>query len=137
MKREEKAMDMRKYASGFIKPDDVRDGPRTDKIINVFISEKYNCPVLELESGDQFLVNNTNTKILNKAWGWDSDDWINQIVEFSLGHYKDWRADPPEEKETVAVRAVSPRQPAADDGGTKAVAAPRPRASDMNDDIPF
>ena len=46
-------MDMRKYSSGPIKPDDVRDGPRQEKIVNVYEHEKYGCPVLEFESGDR------------------------------------------------------------------------------------
>jgi hypothetical protein len=65
----ESKMDMRKFGSGFIKPDDVRDGPRLERIINVYESEKYGCPVLEFASGDQFSLNATNTKILSKAWG--------------------------------------------------------------------
>jgi hypothetical protein len=132
-------MDMRKYGSIFIKPDDVRDGPREERIVNVYESEKYHCPVLDLESGDQFSVNATNTRILNKAYGWESDNWLGQVIELSLGHYKDWRGDQPEEKETVVVRPISLREPSADNGGTKATrAAPRPPVRDtFGDDIPF
>jgi hypothetical protein len=60
-------MDTRKYGSGFIKPDDVRDGPREEKIIHVFESEKYSRLVLELESGDQFTLNQTNVRVLQKS----------------------------------------------------------------------
>jgi hypothetical protein len=35
-KDEEKAMDMRQYASTYIKPDNVRDGPIQTRIVNVF-----------------------------------------------------------------------------------------------------
>jgi hypothetical protein len=131
-------MDMRKFSSGFIKPDDVRDGPRQETIINIYTSEKYGCPVLEFESGDQFSLNNTNNKILMKAWGFDGDLWLSLELELSLGHYKDWNTDPPEEKETVVVRPISTRQPSSDSGGNKAVPAPRPRPrDDMSDEIPF
>ena len=60
-------MDTRKYGSGFVKPEDVRDGPRQEKIINVYISEKYDCLVLDLESGDQLSLNNTTTRVMNRA----------------------------------------------------------------------
>jgi hypothetical protein len=130
-------MDTRKYASTFIKPDDVRDGPRQERIVNVYESEKYGCPVLELDSGDQFSVNATNCKTLNKAYGWNSDDWIGQTIELSLGHYKDWRADPPEEKETVVVRAISARQPSPDNGGAKATPVVQSSRRALDDEIPF
>jgi hypothetical protein len=138
-------MDMRKFATGFIKPDDVRDGPLQDRIIGVFESEKFQRPVLELASGNQFTVNNTNCAILNKAWGWNSEDWLDQELEFTLGHYKDWRED--KECETVVVRPISPRKasapgagikPSADKGGAKAIPTPKPSvANDLNDDMPF
>jgi hypothetical protein len=128
-------MDMRKYTTGFLKPDDVRDGPRQETIVNVYESEKYSCPVLDFESGDQFLLNVTNNKILCKAWGFKSDHWRGLVLELALGHYKDWRSDPPEEKETVTVRAVSERQPSSDNGGAPIL---RPsRRNDFNDEIPF
>ena len=129
-------MDMRKFGSGFIKPDDVRDGPRLERIINVYESEKYGCPVLEFASGDQFSLNATNTKILSKAWGFESDDWIGLELELSLGHYNDWHTDPPTEKETVVVRAISTRQPSSSDGGAP-LPAPRPRREPLDDEIPF
>lgn len=100
-------MDMRQYGTGFVKPDDVRDGPRGDRIKGIHEDLKYNHAVLELESGDQFSVNATNNRILIKAWGWESEDWLGQEIEFGLGHYKDWEANPPQEKETVVVRPVS------------------------------
>ena len=143
-------MDMRKYATGFIKTDDVRDGPLQDRIVNVYESEKFQRPVLELASGNQFTVNNTNCAILNRAWGWKSQDWLDQDLEFFLGHYKDWRENPPKECETVVLRPLSPRKasasggdtkPSADNGGAKAQAGPAPPArtasDDLDDSIPF
>jgi hypothetical protein len=125
-------MDMRKYATGYIKPDDVRDGPRQERIVKVFESEKYGRPVLDLESGDQFILNEKNTRILNKAFGYESDRWPGLVIEFVLDHYKDRKSE--EEKETVTVRPISVRQPS-DNGGTKAI-QPRPRTS-LDADIPF
>jgi hypothetical protein len=139
VKQEDDIMDMRRYSSGFIKSDDVRDGPLQAHIINVFISEKYNRPVLDLDTGDQFTVNATNNRVLCKAYGPNSDDWRGHVVEFSLGHYKDWNTDPPEEKETVALKAISSREGGADNGASQRIdpaklSAPR---NDMDDEIPF
>jgi hypothetical protein len=135
--QQEDEMDMRKYGSGFIKPDDVRDRPRQERIINIYESEKYGCPVFEFESGDQFSLNATNNRILCKAWGWNSEDWLGQEIELSLGHYKDWRADPPEEKETVIAKALSAKKPSAGNGDAKPLPAPMSRRGDMDDEIPF
>src|SRR5262245_15495498 len=109
VKQEETNMDMRKFSSGFVKPDAVRDGPLQACIVNVYISDKYDRPVLELDNGDQFTVNATNNRALCKAYGYDDREWRGHTVEFSLGHYKDWNTDPPEEKETVVLKAISPR----------------------------
>jgi hypothetical protein len=131
-------MDMRKYGAGPVKPDDVRDSPRVDKIINIYEHEKFRCPVLELESGDTFNLNATNNRNLSKAWGFDSDDWLGQELELSLGYYKDWRDDPPSDKETVVVRAVSSAK--AQNGGGAVVPVPKsfpPQHDDMEDQIPF
>jgi hypothetical protein len=132
-------MDMRKYGAGFVRPEDVRDGPRQEKIVNVFISEKFKCPVLDFESGDQLSLNMTNTRAMNRAYTTESDNWLEQEVELSLGHYTDYSGQTPEEKETVLLRPVSVRQPSADNGGTKVQAVPRlpSRRDDLDDDIPF
>jgi hypothetical protein len=133
-------MDVRKYSAGPIKPDDVRDGSRVDKIINIYVHDKYKQVVLELESGDTFILNATNSKILSKAWGHESDDWLKQELEFSLAHYKDWNTDPPEEKETVRVKAISPAKEKTQNGGGAIVPVPQsfaPQRDAMDDEIPF
>ena len=66
-------MDMRQYASTYIKPDNVRTGPIQTRIIHVSESTgKYRRPVLELEIGSQFTLNEGNTNTLIKAWGYAS-----------------------------------------------------------------
>jgi hypothetical protein len=136
-------MDMREFASKYIKPDQVRDGPITTRIVSVFESEKLGRPVLELENGSQFTLNETNNNTLIKAWGYKSEDWVGQELELSLGFYKDWKTDPPVDKETVKVRAISPPKPATGNSGvpsgpalppSRAVAAPK---DDMSDEVPF
>ena len=128
-------MDMRKYGAGFVKPEDVRDGPRQEKIVNVYISEKFKCPVLDFESGDQLSLNMTNTRAMNRAYTTESDNWLEQVVELSLGHYTDNRDG--KEKETVVVRPISVRQPSPDNGGGKAITPRLPPRDDLKDDVPF
>jgi hypothetical protein len=136
-------MDMRKYTSGFIRPEDLHDGPRQERIINVYISEKHDCPVLEFESGDQLIVfsNSSNVRALARAYGFDSNDWLGHVVELSFGTYtnKDGEA-----KETVTLKPISLREGVASNVGEtpKCVIPPAPSAKrtlgdDMDDEIPF
>ena len=102
-------MDMRQFAPKYINADSVRDEPIVTRILVVLDEpDRFGRPVLELENGSQFSVNETNRKILVKAWGYESDNWRGQEIELSLGTYKDWQSDPPVDKETVKVRATSP-----------------------------
>jgi hypothetical protein len=128
-------MDMRKYGVGFVKPEDVRASPRQEKIVDVFIG-RFDCPVLGLESGDQFSLNTTNVRAMNRAYTTESDNWLNQTVKLSLGHYTDYSGKEPEEKETVVLTPVSALQPSADNGGTKASLRLSARG-DLDDEIPF
>jgi hypothetical protein len=133
-------MDMRQYASKYVKPDQVRDGPIQTRIVNVFESERTGRPVLELETGSEFTLNDGNNNTLIQAWGYNSDDWIGQEIELLLGTYKDWRADPVVDKETVKVRAISPAKATAQNGGAPPLPASKTVASrhdDMDDEIPF
>src|SRR5262249_24163829 len=126
-------MDMRKYGAGPVRPEDVRDGPRREKIADVSISEKYDCPVLHFESGDQFMLFG-NARTMCRAYTTDSNKWLDQEVELSLGHYTDNKG---EEKETVVLTPISVLQPSADNGGTKAQAALPSRRDELDDEIPF
>jgi hypothetical protein len=136
-------MDARKYASKYVKPDNVRDGPIVTRIINVFEDERYGRLTLELETGSTFGLNEGNTNTLIKAWGVETNDWIEQEIELSLGTYKDWKSDPPEDKETVKVRAISPRKTTAGNSGEQSKPALPPsrtaaaKKDDMDDSIPF
>ena len=86
-------MDMRKYSAGIIKPEDLHDGPRLEKIVDVSENEKHGCAVLQFESGDQLYCWNNYARILSKAWGYDSEYWLDQELELSLGHYTDRKTD--------------------------------------------
>jgi len=96
-------MDVGKYmAKSFIKPDDVRV-PQRERIVNVYPSARYDCLILDLESGDQLSLNPITTRVLGKAYGTESDHWRGHVIELSCGQYtKDG-----EEKDTVVVKPIS------------------------------
>jgi len=121
-------MDMTKYGSAFIRPEDTHEGPRQERIAHVYIHEKYNCPVLEFESGDKFTLNQTNTRMMNRTYGSESDNWLNHVVDLSLDHYE----SDGEQKETVKLRPISLPAPGADNGGPV-----KPKRNDLDDAIPF
>jgi hypothetical protein len=124
-------MDMRKYGAGPVRPEDVRDGPLQEKIVDVSISEKFECPALHFETGNQFLLFNANARVMNRAYTTESNNWLEQTIELSLGHYTDKNGV---EQETVVLKPVSVLQPSADNGGTKALSS---RRGDLDDEIPF
>jgi hypothetical protein len=93
--------------------------------------------VLEFESGDQLYLWTNQARILNKAWGYDSADFIGQELELSLGHYSDRKTDPPTEKETIDVKPISPRKGTASNGGAPVPALSKAKSGDPDDEIPF
>jgi hypothetical protein len=100
-------MDMRKFSAGVVRPEDL-DEPRLEKIVNVYENEKHKCAVLVFESGDELFLWNNLARVLAKAWGWNSEDYIDQEVEISRGTWLDKRDNPPTEKDCINIRAVSP-----------------------------
>jgi hypothetical protein len=139
--QENEMVDMRKYTSGPIMADDVRDGPRIERIVSVYISEKHDVPVLELESGDTFMAWPSNARKLARAYGFNSDDWRGHVIQLELGHYttKDG-----ETRETVDLTPISSRDGSNNGGPQRADPAQLPAPlhkhadkDDMGDEIPF
>jgi len=139
-------MDARKYASKFVKPDNVRDGPIVTRIVSCFEDERYGNLVLELETGSQFTLYSNNASVLIKSYGAETDAWIGMEIELSLDTYRDWKSDT--DKETVRVRPVSPGTGAPSANGSAPAArslppsrtmtgAKTPIKDDLSDDIPF
>jgi hypothetical protein len=129
-------VDTRRFGSAFLKAEDVRDGPRQERIVNVYVSEKFDCLTLDFQSGDQLSLSSSNVRILNKAYGTESNDWRGHLLELSLGHYQ--KGD--ETKDTVVVRPISLPPAAAGNGSperTQAIPKLRPPAADLDDEIPF
>lgn len=79
-------MDMRKFSGSgtFVKCADVRSGPLQEKIAGVVIG-KFDKPDVIFQSGAKLSVNATNNRTLVRAFGVDSEDWIDQVVELFLG----------------------------------------------------
>jgi hypothetical protein len=117
--------DMRKYASGLLRPEDLRSGMRNEKIINVHISEKLNAPILTFESGDEMVAWNSIARVLTRAYGFEDSDWIGHTIEISIGTYTNKDG---EEKETINIKPVTSR----DDKDQQV-----PVKKDLDDEIPF
>jgi hypothetical protein len=131
-------VDMRKYTSGLILPDDVRNGARQERIINVYISDKFDIPVLTFESGDEFLAWPSNGRVLAKAYGYNSEDWLGHVVELSLGSYVDKKDG--QTKDTVILKTITSRDGTSNNGGPQRVdpaKLPKPVDKDLDDKIPW
>lgn len=134
-----KMVNVSRYAgSKFIKVDDVREKPREERIINVYLGQRYGRPILELDSGREFSLNGTNVSVLMKAYGEESNAWLGHTIELSFGHTMF-------EKQTVETVVVKPISLPEHFPDGKPPDAPQPRPapqrqeppSDMDDEIPF
>jgi hypothetical protein len=129
-------MDVSKYmAKGFIKPDDVRT-PRQERIVNVYVSDRFDCVVIDLESGDQLSLNPFTTRMLGKAYGTESDNWLGHVIELSYGTYKKDNED----KDTIVVKPVSLPNDIGPNGKNpeiKAVTTKPAPSNVLDDEIPF
>jgi hypothetical protein len=138
VKQENTMADMRKYTSGFITPDDVREAPIEARIVNVYISEKHQVPVLELDNGDQFIAWPNNGRKLARAYGFDDKDWIGHLVRFEFTTYTNKDG---ETKETINLTPISSRDSNASNGAPQRVdptkLPPPLHKDDLDDSIPF
>jgi hypothetical protein len=111
-------MDMRKYSGQhFFKVADVRGGPLRMRIAGVR-EGKFEKPDLIFTSGDVLSLNSTNNQAPMRAYGRDSDSWIEKEVELFLGEIE-YQGKP---QEAVLVRPVTPAEK---------------KAGDMDDEVPF
>ena len=122
-------MDMRKYSGKtFIKVDDVRGGPIQAKIAAVKEGQ-FDKPDLVFEDGDSFGLNATNTKMLIRAYGPESKNWIEKEIELFLGEIKyDGKL-----QEAVLVKPISPQIAAKQ----RTAAAEKLGDDEPSDSIPF
>jgi hypothetical protein len=141
--KERTMVDVRQYTSGIITGEDLSDGPRTEVIINAFISDKHQVVVLELESGDQLYCWGKIGRTLVQAYGYDSDDWLRHTIKLEQGDtYTDKNGVT---KHSINVTPISSRDGNGADGAPQRVdpaklPAPvkkRTLADDLDDEIPF
>src|SRR5262249_38266667 len=78
--------------------------------------------------GDQLSLNVTNTRIMNKAYSTESDNWLGHVIELLLGTYtyKD------ETNETVVVRPISLREAAGTEVATRVIPPASPPRDSMD-----
>jgi hypothetical protein len=129
---EQHEMDMSRYAgSNFLKPEHLADGPRTEIIANIK-DGTFDRPEMVFESGEKLSLNITNTRVLCRVFGPNSDDWLKKTIELSAGatEFKG------EMVPTIIVRPVSP--PVAKEA-QQPLPEPEPRdlRDEMADEIPF
>lgn len=126
-------MDMSKYAGqSFIKLTDVRDGPIQEQIA-AFGMGKFDRPVLTFENGDALSLNQTNVRVLIRAYGKDGRSWVGHTIELYAGETE----FEGKTQESVLINPVSkPTQEQATTAAKRDAAIPPPR-DDMNEEIPF
>ena len=118
--------DMRKYASGLLRPEDLQGGTRTEKIVNVYINERLNAPILTFESGDEMVAWNSICRVLTREYGYEDSDWIGHTIELSIGFYTNKDG---EQKENIILKTVTSRDEKQE--------IKKPVHKDMDDEIPF
>ena len=98
-------MDMSKYIGGlFLKVEDIKaNGPVRVRIVDV--SEgRFGKPDLTFDDGTRLSCNVTNGRVLARAYGFDSDDWIDKEVELVVGEIQ-YEGKP---QEAVLIKPISP-----------------------------
>jgi hypothetical protein len=128
-------MDMSKYAGGnFLKVADLKEqGPFKAKIIDIEIGEKFGKPNMTLSEGSILSLNATNVGTLIRAYGSDSDDWLNKEIELYVGE-TDYKG---ELVPTILIRPVS-ASPENKKAVNKSAMKKKPGSGpDMDDSMPF
>jgi len=116
-------MDMSKYMGNvFLKVDDVKaSGPIQVRITD--ISEgRFGKPDLTFHDRTQLSLNVTNVRVLVRAYGMDSDDWLDKEVELEVGEIQ-YQGKP---QDIILLKPISPP--------IENKAPPKP---DLDDEIPF
>jgi hypothetical protein len=129
-KQRSPTVDTRKYAGPtFIGLGDVNGGALREQIA-VVNTGKYDKLNVVFESGDILSLNATNVKILQKAYGVDSDLWIGKDVELYGGEVEYQKKMQP----SVLIRPISPPLPSE---AKKAAIEKFDGDKDFDDEIPY
>jgi len=106
----------------FLKVGDIKaSGPIQVTITSISVG-RFGKPNLAFNDGTQLSLNDTNNRVLIRAYGPEGDDWIGKQIELALGEvlYKE------KPQEAILVRPLSPP--------TENKAPPVP---EFDDDPPF
>ena len=96
------------------------------------VKGNYNKLDLTFNDATKLSLNTTNGQAIVRAWGDESDDWIDKQVELSVGltTYQG------EQQESVLLKPITPATPA---NALKPVKLPKPtrQSDELDDNIPF
>jgi hypothetical protein len=125
-------VNLREWIGGtFLKPEDIGATPIVLTIVDV-AEGKWEKPDLTFNNGWKLSLNKTNARTIARAWGYESDDWIDKPVELSVGltTYQG------EQQESVLLKPITPATPA---NALKPVKLPKPtrQSDELDDNIPF
>ena len=116
-------MNVHEWIGGtFLKPEDIGATPIMLTIVHV-AKGKWEKLDLTFNDGSKLSLNNTNGRAIARAWGYESDDWIDKQVELSVGltNYKG------EQQESVLLKPITPVTPA----------KPTRKSDPLDDDVAF
>jgi hypothetical protein len=118
-------MNLGKYIGPqFLKVEDIKaSGPRQVKILDVK-EGNYDKPTLHFDDGTCLDCNATNGRALARAYGYESDDWIDKEVKLVVGEIL-YQGKP---QEAILITPISP---------AIEHKAPPKRQDDPSDSAPF
>jgi hypothetical protein len=129
-------MDVSKYLGrAFRTIADVKVNGSLRMVIKSVVEGKFGKPDLVFDDGTRLSISQTNTRILARAYGTDTADWIDKEVELYLGE-TEYEGEP---QESILIKPISPpvEKKRRGDGATPARRIRREPANDMDDDIAF
>ena len=125
-------MDVSEWIGGtFLKPEDIGATPIALTIVDI-AKGQWKKLDLTFNDGSKLSLNKTNGQAIARAWGRESDNWIDKEVELSVG-LTTYGGEP---KDSVLLKPITPATPTS---ALKPVKLPKPpRKSDpLDDNIPF
>jgi hypothetical protein len=124
-------MDVSEWIGGtFLKPEDI--GATIVLTIVDVAKGKWEKLDLTFNDGSKLSLNQTNGRTIARAWGYESDNWIDKQVELSVGltTYNG------EQQESILLKPISPAIPLSERKALKRV-KPARKSDPLDDDIEF
>jgi hypothetical protein len=121
-------MDVQKFlGAAFLKVGDVKtNGPITVTIVDVSEGE-YEKLDASFDDGTRLSLNVTNSRVLARAYGINSDDWVGKQIELVVSEIQ-FKGKP---KEAILVKPISPPVE------KKPPPSKKMGDGELNDEIPF